>query len=657
MAYVLAVVNISTPATPHDLERFRPLLDRFCTRLRLSGSAVLASSQSAEDAHRAVVALTRQQPEAPSKWQIGVAETELEAVELARASEPESAVIAERLYLALAPASRIPYRAPETIGGYRACRQVPRGRRCFCVLPIGLDGSVERARSNFVFEKIITPACRSLQYVPIHPVRQHGENVWADITNGLLGAEVVVGFLGSPPWNPNVMLEVGYRMATSKPLVVLCPDADLPFDLRNYRSIFLPASVLDMSDEQIGDMVDELIKKITERTKHDLGWGDLHPTATIEVDTRPNVSPEDLDHKVGEASEDTARLFAVPRADIVGMPPGVLMQRLGELMDPSQHAAFLEEQGRLYGELVSHAAMAPGLRGTVHAEVPMVLTRHPDPSYFLRAYLPAVLSHQQIEQRSLHRVVYIDVSRHVRQDDKGVYRVDPPGPNIELLFDRYAESYDAVLPELPNYRTSVDRQCELLAPTDGMRILDLGAGTGNITLRLLEAGARVTALDLSAEMLKLLRRKCVAHRDRLRVVNRDGSDLSVATCAGPFDAVNVHLVLFSARDPRRMLSEAVRILRPGGVLVITEPNKKFDMDAQLSAAEEYLRQQHRLEELREPWELVKKVNMAFRAALKEGWRAEPIEQELLDLHWEDVTTSPAYGGQCTTIRAIKPELP
>jgi ubiquinone/menaquinone biosynthesis C-methylase UbiE len=653
MPNVLALLNLGTEL---DVEALRPVLQPLCAQLRVRRNVLLANPHSAEHAHRAIVLLTRPQGKSttPGKSQIGVAESELQAVHLAEISDPEYAVIAESVYLALPPESRTAYLPPEDVGGYRVCRQLPRGRRCFCILPIGPAGSDQRAYSDFVFERIIVPACRSLQYFPVHPVRENGENVWADITNGLLGAELVVAFLGTEPWNPNVMLELGYRMATSKPLVVLGPDVTLPFDLRNYRAIVLPEKAREMTDDQVAEKVDELMHKMSERTKHDLGWGDLYPTATIEVDTRPKISDEERDHKVGDASHHTARLFAIPRDNLIGASPGVLLDRLAELMDASQHKAFLEEQARLYAELGNNPSLARGRRQTVFAEVPMVLTRHPDPDFFFRAYLPAVLSHQQIEQRSPQRVVYIDVSRHVRQDERGVYRVDAPGPNIDLLFARYAEAYDAVLPGLPNYMASMDEHCALLEPSEGMKVLDLGAGTGNITVRLLRAGARVTALDLSAEMLRVLRRKCNGQGDRLRVVNRDGGDLSMYP-TGTFDAVNIHLVLFSARHPRQILKEATRVLRPGGVLVVTEPNQHFDMNSQLEAAENYLRQQGRLETLRESWELVKKVNLAFRTALDEGWRAETVERELRYVNWEDITTSAAYGEQCTTLRAIKPE--
>src|SRR3954449_7445227 len=42
----------------------------------------------------------------------------------------------------------------------------------------------------------------------------------------------------------------------------------------------------------------------------------------------------------------------------------------------------------------------------------------------------------------------------------------------------------------------------------GKRVLDLGCGSGDLTLPLVQAGARVTAVDLSAGMLAVARRRC-----------------------------------------------------------------------------------------------------------------------------------------------------
>src|SRR5215216_3950517 len=42
----------------------------------------------------------------------------------------------------------------------------------------------------------------------------------------------------------------------------------------------------------------------------------------------------------------------------------------------------------------------------------------------------------------------------------------------------------------------------------GRRVLDLGCGSGDLTLALVDAGARVTAVDVSAGMLAVARRRC-----------------------------------------------------------------------------------------------------------------------------------------------------
>jgi ubiquinone/menaquinone biosynthesis C-methylase UbiE len=147
--------------------------------------------------------------------------------------------------------------------------------------------------------------------------------------------------------------------------------------------------------------------------------------------------------------------------------------------------------------------------------------------------------------------------------------VPKPGPNLDILFSPYADAYDAVLPNLRNYAEAVADRCTRLAPCPGRKILDLGAGTGNLTLRLLNAGATVTAVDRNRAMLNKLQDKCTTHEDRLTVLQRDAADLSRLNSES-FDAVNILLVLFATEQPTSVIREAWRVLRPGGYLVVTE---------------------------------------------------------------------------------------
>ena len=652
-------------------DEIRSVVERLCRDVRRSGRYVLANPLSAEYGHQACsrilgAARARADASGGTRWRIGIAsgleaaDVTVEASRLADEAPPGHAFIAEAVHRELDPRSSARYLPPQDVAGYRACQTIPPGyRRCFVVLPMGSDGSDERAQSDCVFTRIIRPACERLKYVTIHPGQQDGEDIWGDISNTLVGADHVIAYLGSAPWNPNVMLEVGYRLATAKPLVVLAPGGDLPFDLKNHRTVILPSVPSSLTDDEAEHKVAELVALTTKRMSRDRGWAGLHPTATIEVDRRPGIDPELRDHRVTDASERTARLFAIERGELIGMPPAAVMERLGHLMDKTQYKAFLEEQGRLYEKLSSDDALGTELKGTVSAEVPIVLTQHPDPAHYLRAFLPAILSNDQVGDRALQRVVYVDMSRHIRKDDQGVYRVPRPAPNLDVVFAKYAASYDKVLLALPRYCDALASHFTLVAAREGVKILDLGAGTGNLVLRLLQAGATVTALDKSQDMLNVLKKKCQGFGDRLRLARRDGCDLT-GIPNGSFDVVNVMLVMFAAERPQAMLREARRVLRPGGTLVITEPNQKFDMETLLRETERQLRSAGLLGpsgapgSLTDDWDTVKKVNQAFSDPIQDAWKAEQMEDELREVGWEDIETALAYDGHCTTLRATKP---
>lgn len=97
-------------------------------------------------------------------------------------------------------------------------------------------------------------------------------------------------------------------------------------------------------------------------------------------------------------------------------------------------------------------------------------------------------------------------------------------------------------------------------------VLDLGCGTGTLSLLASEARHRVTGVDLSPRMVELARAK-LAGRDAAFLV---GDATAPPVGEQRFDVVLVRHVLWTLPDPGRVLRHWRGLLRPGGRLVLIE---------------------------------------------------------------------------------------
>jgi SAM-dependent methyltransferase len=107
-------------------------------------------------------------------------------------------------------------------------------------------------------------------------------------------------------------------------------------------------------------------------------------------------------------------------------------------------------------------------------------------------------------------------------------------------------------------------------PMAGWTCLDIGCGPGGIT-DLLSArvgpGGSVIGLDKSAEFLAYARRNAPANVE-FRLGDAYGSDLP----AGTFDLVHMRFVASTAGNPEKLLAEAARLARRGGIVALQEPD-------------------------------------------------------------------------------------
>ena len=112
------------------------------------------------------------------------------------------------------------------------------------------------------------------------------------------------------------------------------------------------------------------------------------------------------------------------------------------------------------------------------------------------------------------------------------------------------------------------KRVDKLVTDNQKRALDFGAGTGNITGKLLALGYAVTALDISAEMCEALRKKFKAQMkaEKLIVVNLTIEDVHFGS--SKFDVITCYSVLHHLPDYEEALQKLCRFLKKGGVMYL-----------------------------------------------------------------------------------------
>ncbi len=109
------------------------------------------------------------------------------------------------------------------------------------------------------------------------------------------------------------------------------------------------------------------------------------------------------------------------------------------------------------------------------------------------------------------------------------------------------------------------RALQRLAPR-GLRVLDLGTGTGALALELASAGCSVIAVDHSPRMLEAARAK-LAGAGIANVELRAGDAAALPLANAEVDAAFAHMVLQYLASPAEALAEMTRVTRPGGTVV------------------------------------------------------------------------------------------
>jgi 2-polyprenyl-3-methyl-5-hydroxy-6-metoxy-1,4-benzoquinol methylase len=146
-------------------------------------------------------------------------------------------------------------------------------------------------------------------------------------------------------------------------------------------------------------------------------------------------------------------------------------------------------------------------------------------------------------------------------------------------WDKGAAAYDAFI-ESGNdyYRLAVHgpallRACE---PRTGEIALDLGAGQGYFSRQLAQAGAHVTGIELSGELLAHAAEREAMHPLGIEYIEMSAAEIAVQLPPASFDLVAACMSLQDMADPASVLRGAAAVMRPAGRLVFSVPHPATD---------------------------------------------------------------------------------
>jgi phosphatidylethanolamine/phosphatidyl-N-methylethanolamine N-methyltransferase len=136
---------------------------------------------------------------------------------------------------------------------------------------------------------------------------------------------------------------------------------------------------------------------------------------------------------------------------------------------------------------------------------------------------------------------------------------------VANAYGRWAPVYDMIFgPVFRRGRLDAVAAAERI----GGRILEVGVGTG-LSLPSYSSGTRIVGIDISEPMLEKARRRvqneALGHVESIAVGDAENLDFPTAS----FDVVVAQYVVTAVPNPERALDEFVRVVRPGGEIIIT----------------------------------------------------------------------------------------
>ena len=145
--------------------------------------------------------------------------------------------------------------------------------------------------------------------------------------------------------------------------------------------------------------------------------------------------------------------------------------------------------------------------------------------------------------------------------------------HFDLMGKRYDERWVEGRRFATHYSRIIEDVTKHMEKQRQNRILDMGCGTGRGLLLLAHMGFSVVGVDLSIGLLRIARQKALGSNavDSVDLIKGDAENLCLID--EEFDMVTFWGVLHHLPDKKKAVQESYESLKPGGILVIHEPNR------------------------------------------------------------------------------------
>ena len=305
--------------------------------------------------------------------------------------------------------------APETMPAQMPMKKPvePILKKAFIIQSIGEEGTQDRERADRIFEDLIRPACTAAGFDAERGDKYSAKSITEPIISTLFGHPLAVADLGNlSSVSPSVMIEVGFRISTGRPLLFLA-DAPLPADVPPH----LPKKgILAIDPDNPRASLDDLALSISACSSADKeqgktqGWISEHPW----VDWRLRLDSPSV---YLNANEKAASLYGLDNVnEIIGQPVADVDERLYELMDQEYKEAFVKEQEAVIGRIIGSLNKREPLKSAA-INLPLIFSNHPRTDMLSTIHLPVITNYKYDPPSSVvFRTVFLRIDDWCAKD-------------------------------------------------------------------------------------------------------------------------------------------------------------------------------------------------------------------------------------------------